>query len=178
MATRKHPNLAVRFIRSVSDSMLLVGVILICVISLCSMYGVGMRFLGRPVTWVLELTELLQVALAFLPAAYVLNANKHVSVEVADLLLGASARRVLRGAVTAMGAIVCGLLTYSTATVALSSVAMGEATVNSALPIYPFKICVVVGYALLTLQFAAHTVECWTDSGERTASRSPQDSYI
>jgi len=147
-------------IRHLSNSMLAVGVTLVCVISITSMYGVAQRLLGAPVSWTVELNELLQVGLAFLPVAHVLNADKHVSMELLQTVLGARGRRVARIVVSVIGAFVAALLAYSTATVAMASVAMDEATVVAVLPIYPFKICVAVGFALLALQFAGHFWEC------------------
>lgn len=168
----------VRAIRRLSNSMLHVGIILLCVVTITSMYGVMQRLLGAPVSWTIELNELLQVAFAFLPAAYVLNVDKHVRMEVLQSLLGARGQRVARGAFSAVGAILAGLLAYSTATVAQSSVAMGEATVVASLPIYPFKICVTVGFALLALQFAAHVWECVRNMPECASAASPSDGYL
>lgn len=167
-----------RAIRRVSNSMLHLGVILLCIITATSMYGVMQRLLGAPVSWAIELNELLQVAFAFLPAAYVLNADKHVRMELLQSLLGERGRRVARATFSLVGAILTALLAYSTATVARSSVAMGEATVVASLPIYPFKICVTIGFALLALQFAAHMWECLRNMPECAAASSPSDSYL
>lgn len=167
-----------RAIRRLSDSMLYVGIALVCVITACSLYGVVQRLLGAPVSWTLELTELLQVALAFLPAAYVQNADKHVSMELVRSLVGDHGRRVARGIVSVVGLIVTILLAYSTLSVAISSVAMDEATVVVALPIYPFKICVTLGYALLALQFAGHVWECARNLPACASGASAEGSYL
>ena len=168
----------VRAIRRLSDSMLHLGVTLLCVITIVSIYAVVQRLLGMPVSWAIEFNELLQVGLAFLPAAYVLNADKHVRMELLDSVLGQRGRRVARGASGVVGAALAGFLAYSTGTVAKSSVAMGEATVVASLPIYPSKICVTIGFALLALQFAAHAWECVRNLPESAAAPSPADSYL
>ncbi len=171
-------DLGARVIRRLSNSMLHVGIALLFVITITSMYGVMQRLLGAPVSWVIELNELLQVALAFLPAAYVLNVDKHVRMEVLQSLLGEQGQRIARGAFSAVGALLAALLAYSTATVAKSSVTMGEATVVASLPIYPFKICVTVGFALLALQFAAHAWECVRRMPECISAARPSDGYL
>lgn len=171
-------DLGARAIRRLSNSMLHVGITLICVITITSIYAVVQRLFGAPVSWAIEFNELIQVALAFLPAAYVLNADKHVSMELLHSMLAGRGRRIARALFSAVGAVLSGLLAYSTATVAQSSVAMGEATVIAALPIYPFKICVTIGFALLALQFAAHVWECVRNMPECASASSPSDSYV
>lgn len=167
-----------RAIRCLSNSMLPVGVTLVCIIAITSVYGVAQRLLGAPVSWAIELNELLQVALAFLPLAYVQNVNKHVSMELLESLLGDRGRRIARGVFSFVGAILAALLAYSTASVAWSSVVMDEATVVVSLPIYPFKICVTVGFALLALQFAGHVWECIRNMPECAPSANPSESYL
>lgn len=167
-----------RAIRRLSNSMLHVGITLVCVITITSIYAVMQRLLGAPLSWAIELNELLQVALAFLPAAYVLNAEKHVSMELLHSMLAQRGRRIARAAFSVAGAILTGLLAYSTATVAQSSVAMGEATVVASLPIYPFKICVTIGFSMLAVQFAAHVWECARNMPECASAVSPSDSYV
>jgi len=165
-------------IRRLSNSALPVAVLLLSVITLVSIYGVAQRLLGRPVSWTTELAELLQVALAFLPIAYVQNVNKHVGMELLQTVLGPRGRRIARGVFSAVGAVLAALLAVSTASVARSSMAMDEATVVSSLPIYPFKICVTVGFALLALQFAGHVWECIRNMPECTTEVNPSESHL
>ncbi len=167
-----------RAIRRLSDSMLHVGIALVSIITVVSIYGVAQRLLGAPVSWAIEFTELLQVALAFLPVAYVQNANKHVSMELLQSILDERGNRIARGLFSAVGTLLAALLAYSTASVARSSVAMDEATVVASLPIYPFKICVTVGFALLALQFAGHVWECVRNMPECAPGANPSDSYL
>lgn len=167
-----------RAIRRLSNSMLPVGVILLCVITIISIYGVAVRLLGSPVSWSIEFTELLQVAFAFLPVAYVLNVDKHVSMELLASVLGERGRRIARGIYSAVGALIAAALAYSTWSVAASSVEMGESTVIAALPIYPAKICVTVGFALLALQFVGHVWECLRNMPESRQVSHDSGSHI
>ncbi len=169
---------AARLIRRLSNSMLPVGVTLVCVISVVSVYGVAERMRGNPLSWTIEFTELLQVALAFLPVAYVLNANKHVSMELLQTVLGERGRRAARIVYSFVGMVLAAMLTYSTCTVAIASVAMDESTVVAILPIYPAKICVTLGFALLTLQFAGHFWECVRNMPECVIRAHQSESYV
>lgn len=167
-----------KLIRRTSNAMLYFGMAMVVVIVVCSVYGVIMRALGTPVGWVLELTELLQVALAFLPAAYVLNADKHVSMELLNNYLKPTGRRVANALVSIIGIVVCSLMFYTTAQGAMSSLMMREATMIVSIPIYPFKFCVVTGYLLLTIQFAAHFWECVRGADWTMATVKLDDSMI
>lgn len=158
--------------------MLHVGVTLVCVIAVTSAYGVAQRLLGHPVSWAIELNELLQVALAFLPLAYVQNMGKHVSMELLQSMMGHAGRRAVRAIYSTVGGALATALAYSTGTVAMSSFAMDERTVVAELPIYPFKICVTIGFVLLAAQFFAHVWECVRNAPECVADPASSESYL
>lgn len=146
-------------VRKLNDAMQYVGIAAICVISVVALYNVGTRILNIPVSWPLEFLELVQVVLAYLPIAYVLNRNAHVRMDLMTELLHGRRKLMLRVISSLLGVCLSLLLCYATSQSALASVRMKEGSVLTSIPIYPFKIVVTVGFVLLALQFAGHAWE-------------------
>lgn len=146
-------------VRKLNDAALYVGILTICVITVVALYGVVTRLIGRPVSWAVEFLELIQVVLAFLPVAYVLNRNAHVRMDLGIELLQGKRRHLLQGTASILGLCMSILMTYATSQSSIASIAMKEGSVLASLPIYPFKVCVTIGFFLLALQFAGHAWE-------------------
>jgi TRAP-type C4-dicarboxylate transport system permease small subunit len=146
-------------VRKLNAGTIYVGMVAISIISIVALIGIGSRMIGSPVSWTLEFLQLIQVVLAFVPVAYVLNQNAHVRMEAGVAALHGKHRHFLEGVASLLG--MCGsiVMTYATSQTAFSSVAMREGSVLTSLPVYPFKVCVAIGFLLLTLQFAGNAWE-------------------
>ncbi|MCX7142589.1 MAG: TRAP transporter small permease [Proteobacteria bacterium] len=146
-------------VRKLNAGAVYLGIVTLIVISVVSLYGIATRLIGMPVSWSLEFLQLIQIVLAFLPVAYVLNRNAHVRMDLGVDLVHGNRRHMLQCLASILGMCMSGLMVYATSQGAISSTSMREASVLTSLPVYPFKICVVIGFALLTLQFAGHAWE-------------------
>ncbi len=146
-------------VRKLNDVTLYVGMVAISVISIVALIGIVYRLIGSPLSWTLEFLQLIQVVLAFIPVAYVLNQNAHVRMEAGVAALHGRKRHLLEGIASLIG--MCGsiVMTYATWQTSIASIAMREGSVITSLPVYPFKVCVVIGFLLLTLQFAGNAWE-------------------
>lgn len=146
-------------VRKLSDATIYVGIVMMVLITVVALIGVVARLIGSPVSWALEFLELIQVVLAFVPVAYVLNQNAHVRMEAGVTMLHGKHRHLVEAIASLLG--MCGsiVMTYATSETAIASIAMKEGSVLTSLPVYPFKACVVIGFLLLALQFAGHAWE-------------------
>ena len=106
-----------------------------------------------------EFLQLIQIVLAFLPVAYVLNRNAHVRMDLGVAMLKGGRRHMLEGVASLLGMGMSVLMVYATWQSAIASIGMREASVLTALPVYPFKVCVFIGFLLLALQFAGQAWE-------------------
>lgn len=164
-------------VRKLNDAALYVGIFTICVITVVALYGVVTRLFGSPVSWAVEFLELIQVVLAFLPVAYVLNRNAHVRMDLGVELVKGKRRHLLQGIASILGVCMSVLMIYATSQSAIASIAMREGSVLSSLPIYPFKVCVTVGFSLLALQFAGHAWESFRSMLFWVADTKPASSH-
>jgi len=146
-------------VRKLNAGAVYVGVVTLIVITVVSLYGIASRLIGMPVSWALEFLQLIQIVLAFLPVAYVLNRGAHVRMDLGVMMLHGKPRHLLECVASLLGMGMSVLMVYATSQSAISSVGMREASVLTALPVYPFKVCVFIGFVLLALQFAGHAWE-------------------
>jgi len=146
-------------VRKLNSGAVYLGLVTLVVICVVSLYGIATRLLGIPVSWSLEFLQLIQIVLAFLPVGYVLNRGAHVRMDLGVAMLDGKSKHLLEFVASLLGVVMSMLMTYATWESAFASVGMREASVLTALPVYPFKLCVFIGFLLLTLQFAGHAWE-------------------
>jgi TRAP-type C4-dicarboxylate transport system permease small subunit len=130
-----------------------VSVILVAVLAILLMYEVFMRFvLNSPVDWVLDISQLLQAALAFLSAAYVLKVGGHVNMNLLTEFVSKSWKKKLAISSNSLAAFGCAWMAYLTWDLFSKSLMIKEAMYSIDLPLYPFKILVPLCFASLSLQ--------------------------
>lgn len=165
-------------VRKFNDMTIYVGILAISVISVVALIGIVARLIGSPVSWVLEFLQLTQVILAFVPVAYVLNQDAHVRMEAGLTMLDGKHRHLFQGISSLLGMSGSMLMTYATSESALASIAMREGSVLTSLPVYPFKVCVVIGFFLLALQFAGHAWESFRSILFPAAGTGPASPHV
>ncbi len=85
--------------------------VLFCMVSVC--YSVVMRYLfHRPTGWVDEVNEYLLYYLAFLSAAWVLEVDGHVRLDVVLNLLSRRTQRMMNIITNILGIVYCGVLFF------------------------------------------------------------------
>ncbi|RJR18700.1 MAG: TRAP transporter small permease [Desulfobacteraceae bacterium] len=154
-------------INKISDFLGLVSGILICALACLLIYDVFMRFLfNAPVDWPLDITQLLQAAVAFLAAAYVLKVGGHVNMSA--LVSNVSPRWGLRlsivgAAVTCLTSGWMAILSWSLFT---KSLAISEQSFGIEIPLAPWKFLVPFGFGLMCLQALAMALNLWMNPDE------------
>lgn len=155
-------------IRKINLVMGYIGMATLTIIALIIMYEVLMRYMfNSPTKWVLETSMMLQVCLAIIPSAYGLMEDSHVIMGAVVEQVKKETKNVFIMINSILGAVGCGFLTYLTWLTAKASITIKESLEITGLPIYPFKITVVIGFALLTLQFIVRFWDYYRTSKEK-----------
>lgn len=127
--------------------------VIVAVLAILLFFDVFMRFvMNSPVDWVLDISSLLQAALALLSAAYVLKVGGHVNMNLLTEFISNIWRRRLRITSYSIAALGCAWMTYLTWNLFYKSLMIKEAMYSITLPLYPFKFLVPLCFVLLTLQ--------------------------
>lgn len=134
--------------------------VLVVVITLLLSYDVVMRFVFNvSADWVLDATQLVQAALAFLGASYVLKTGGHVSMNMVTEFLSNEWRRrfaIVASIVTMLGSAWMAFLSWN---LFARSFAIRESAYGIDIPLYPWKILVSVCFVLLAIQALAMLIE-------------------
>lgn len=141
--------------------------------------GIAMRNMGRPLAWVLEVSEYSLIYIAFLVAAWVLRVEGHVTIDVVTNRLKPRTRSLLTAITSAICAVICFILTWYGAKVTWKFVLSGEFVVSVLEPPkYIFLVIIAVGSFLLFIQFIRRTIiylRDWREPSEKELG--PQVEY-
>jgi TRAP-type mannitol/chloroaromatic compound transport system permease small subunit len=147
-----------RTIERISDVGLVSGGILILVMSLLSTYGVGRRYLlHSPEPYSYELSTMLLVACVVIAVAGLQRHGRHLRVDFVAIFLPAHVQSILINIVTPVFALFyVVIITWQSWNSALYSMSIGETSQSSwEEPLFPIKLLVPIGMALLCLVLAA-----------------------
>lgn len=115
-------------------------------------------FLGRPTRWVVEFSEYMLLYMAFLPAAWVLNKDKHVKIDLVLALLPDRAQTTVNALTSVIGAFLCGLFFWSSAALTWETFRSSEVLFRAVhVPKWAVLVAVPIGTLLLTVQFIRRT---------------------
>ena len=135
--------------------------IAICSVSIAVMmaYGfvdvVGRYLFDRPLYGTYELSELLLAVVVFLSIASCQAEDRHMRVDFLLPYMSTRMRALIDGSAYACGVLICGFMAWYSIGPAVYSWEIGEHTEGMiSFPVYPAKIVVPIGFALLGLQLA------------------------
>ena len=160
--------------KSVSDKLGRISTVL-AYVGACSLFGimclttadVGGRYLfNAPILGVFELTEFMILIVIFSFLAYTQAKKTHVSV---DLLVSVFPEKVQKG-IALFNHFLClilmGLITYMGFARALELVEFGEASPNLGVPHYPFVFFLVLGCAVMCIEYIRDLLRWFGRKGE------------
>jgi C4-dicarboxylate transporter DctQ subunit len=123
-------------------------------------YDVIMRYIfNSPTSWVLDITQLIQAAIAFLVAGYVLKIGGHVNMNLLTEFANDKWRRLLSIAAHSLFLIGSGWMSYLSWDLFAKSYRIKEATYSLDLPLYPWKFLVMLCFILMGLQCLVMLIE-------------------
>ena len=131
------------------------GMVLLFLMMMAVCWEVFSRyFLGRGTSWVIELSEYAILYMTFLGTAWVLQQDGHVEMDIVVNALQARTRRITRCSSSVICAVVCLLLTWSGADVAVDYLQRGQHRPTlMAPPDFPLFAIMPAGFLLLAIQF-------------------------
>jgi C4-dicarboxylate transporter, DctQ subunit len=119
---------------------------------------------GTSQLWVIEFSEYSLLYLTFLGAPYLLEKNRHVSLDLVYDGLSGGARRLAALVNAAIGIFLCATLTVVGIVVVLDQIASGvRETTVMAPPSFWLTMALPLGMALMTFQFLDQAVRAVTD---------------
>lgn len=121
-------------------------------------YDVFTRYLlNSPALFASEINQMVQVTLATLGAAYVLQQEEHVSVEILVSKLNTKWQTLIDGITSAIAVFFSGILVWLLWELTRGSFVMGERSVDIGCLMWPVKLIATIGILLLSLQFIARS---------------------
>jgi len=132
------------------------GEVIICILAVLLMWDVFMRFVvNRPVYWILDITQLLQGAMALMAGAYVLKLGGHVNMSAVIVAATKKWKKILTIVHLSVVAMCCGVMAYLSWPMFMQSLRIKECPFGITIPLAPWKFLVPFGFALLCLQALA-----------------------
>lgn len=114
--------------------------------------------LNSPTLWTMETSLGIMILFGFLCAGYVLRENAHVCMTLVIHLIDRKTNLILTIINSIIGALMCAIMVYFAWQMAVASFRTNELTGMMGYPVYILKFSVVVGFALLGLQFIADAI--------------------
>jgi C4-dicarboxylate transporter DctQ subunit len=140
-------------INKISDYFGWLGAALIFLLALLLGYDVIMRYVfNKPTSWVLDISQLLQAALAFTTASYVLKSGRHVNMNMVTQYVSPKWQRRLFLISNTMTMIGCGWMSILSWSLFTKSYKIKEAAYGIDIPLYPWKILVAFCFLMISLQ--------------------------
>ena len=145
-----------RAINGISIFMGVLSGLIICILAVLLMWDVFMRYvMNRPVYWILDITQLLQAAMALMASAYVLKLGGHVNMSAIIAVVAKRWKKALTIIHLSVVALCCGIMAYLSWPMFIQSVRIQECPSGISIPLAPWKFLVILGFALLCLQALA-----------------------
>ena len=147
-------------INKITDYLGRLGALLIFILAVLLGYDVIMRYVfNNPTSWVLDITQLIQAAVAFLIAGYVLKIGGHVNMNLLTEFVNNKWRRRLSIAANLITLLGSGWMSYLSWGLFAKSYRIKEATYGLDLPLYPWKFLVMLCFLLMGLQCLVMLIE-------------------
>ena len=158
------------FDRTIGALAILAGIIIIFIMLSIASDVVGRTFLNRPITWVMEISELSLVALTFLGAAWLLKREGHVKLDIVINNLNPRSQALLNTITSVIGTIICLVIMWYGAKVSWDHFQRGIATYTLlGPPTFPRYAIIAIGSFLMSIQFLRRAYGYW---GSRKVSPS------
>jgi TRAP-type C4-dicarboxylate transport system permease small subunit len=136
--------------------------ILIYALASLLIFEVFMRFLlNAPVDWTLDITQLIQAALAFISMSYVLKVGGHVNMEAVVSNVSFPMRRVFNITGALVTSFASGWMAILSWKFFKTSLTISEQAYGIKIPIGPWKFLVPLGFAIMCLQALAMALNFW-----------------
>lgn len=137
-----------------------VGVVSVPLLVLLIARDVFMRYvLNSPTGWMLEVAMGIQLLYGLFVAGYVLQVGGHIRMQLLTDHISQKTRLWLFAVTSVIGIAICSVMAIYAWQMASASLRMGERSSLIGYPVFYLKIMVLIGFALLGIQFIAETIK-------------------
>ena len=153
-------NLIANLISKASGGLGMLNAVFVGFIAFIVCADVIARLFGATILWRLEITEILDVAICWAGAAYLLREEGHIEVNAITSLLSQKAQYLLKIITSLVGIFISCLFAVSVWLRLQVSLATSEGSVMWGIPMAPLWILIFVGLALFVLQYLPRIYGC------------------
>lgn len=150
----------VRYVNKLSEYMGYVSAVFILIIAGSITYDVTVRALfNSPTIWVYEVTIYLTIASVMFGAAYALQTNSHIQVDMLINQLSPLMKKIFDIITSTLGTVLFALITVKGIHMVMETYEMNHLSITLLeTPMYIPQMSIPIGSALLTLQFIARII--------------------
>ncbi len=154
MSANKPTNILLKILKSLSTYLAYIGAIALFAMMCLTMADVAGRYIfNKPILGVFEITEFMVLVLIFSFLGYTQAQKSHVSVDL-FMMLFPKRMKVLIEIFSHIACLaIMALITWMGVEKALELMAAGEVSPNLVLPTYPFVFFLVLGCAVMCVEF-------------------------
>lgn len=142
-----------KWVRRVEYALLIVGVLMLLLMTFVGASDViGRYFFGRPIKGALEISQLMMAGVALLTWGYTQAVKGHISVEILLKRYPTSFQRAINTLILLLTIFLFGLILWQSSVMAFEVLRQERMLENLPLPMYPFRLFVPLGAAVLCLE--------------------------
>ena len=154
MSTIKPSHILLKILKSLSTYLAYIGAFSLFAMMCLTMADVGGRYLfNRPILGVFEITEFMVLVLIFSFLGYTQARKSHVSVDLFMMLFPKKLKVLIEIFNHLACLVIMALIAWMGVDKALELMEVGEASPNLAFPTYPFVFFLVLGCAIMCIEF-------------------------
>ena len=128
--------------------------VLLAVMTVVMASEVVMRYIfGQSLIWAEELVRYLFIWFIFLGSAYCIPGKQHITVDLLVQVLPEKAARKVDGVATILLILLCGVMTYLTASYTMTVFQRGELSTALHVPMWAIYLAMPTGFFLMTVRF-------------------------
>lgn len=145
----------------------LVGALVVFATMFIMAADVSARFFKFPLPGAVELAEIALGLMVFLGWAYTQEQKGHITIDLLYNILPLRLQRLLSLINPIFGLVLFGIIAWQGVEFAIYSKVSGEITENLCLPVWPFKLIIVLGAVCFCLQLILNVVDAFLKMKEK-----------
>jgi TRAP-type C4-dicarboxylate transport system permease small subunit len=144
-----------KWVDKLNKALGMLGATLVIVLMLAMLYEVVARYaFNAPTLWSGVVSKIIQVALGFLVAGYVLFVEGHLAMEILTQRVSTTTRNWLLAVTSALGCLFCGVEAYFSWDLVATSWRFGSRLLDlHEIPLFPIQLLTVIGFVIFGLAF-------------------------
>jgi TRAP-type C4-dicarboxylate transport system permease small subunit len=149
------------WIRRFNYAIAMAGTALVFITMFITTADVIGRYFRMPLPGAMEISELALGVMVFLGWAYTQAEKGHIAIDILFKRLPRRARNILDVIIPLVGLVLMGLIGWRAIWFGMDSKSSLEQTVDLGIPVWPFKLMILIGAVTLCLELIFDVIEAW-----------------